>query len=400
MVEFCVLNSGAECSFSLFWASTRKCNSNYSYLASKEERVQSCNYNQNQLILKRKLYLGLLAFWVVLGLQAQDIHFSQFANSPSNLNPALTGVFRGNTRLLANVRNQWGSVPVDYLTFSAGGDFKIPKRFDKNGFFAAGLAFNYDRAGLSRLNLTNLNLSGSYTHQLSPRAFLSAGLQAGFSRRGFDIDELTFDGQYDPTLSGYNPSKDHGEQFETFSNNFADLSAGINFRFQDFTSCEIVNDLSKRSYLDVGLGLFHFNRPDQNFGNNGDTKLFMRWSPYLLGNLQVHEVVDVFANLNFQFQGPYREWLAALGGRAYLDRTPGSQVSLALNCGYRFNDEFGDAIIPAVELQVDRIYASFSYDINISEFQVATRGRGGPEFSVRYIITRVCFDNKYFCPLL
>lgn len=341
-----------------------------------------------------------MAFWVVAGLHAQDIHFSQFAYSPTNLNPALTGVFRGNTRLVANVRNQWRSVPVDYLTFSAGADFKIPKRFDKNGFFAAGLAFNYDKAGLSRLNLTNLNINGSYTHQLSPKAFLSAGAQAGFSRRGFDIDDLSFDIQYDPVTSGQDPSKGNGEAFETFSNNFADLSAGINFRFQDFSSCEIVNDLSKRSFLDLGIGIFHINRPDQAFGNEGDSRLFIRYSPYLLANKQVHESVDVFGNLNFQFQGPYKEWLVALGGRAYIDRTPGEQVALALSVGYRFNNKFGDAIFPALELQVDRIHASFSYDINISDFNVATNGRGGPEFTIRYMISRVCFDNKYFCPLL
>ena len=350
--------------------------------------------------MKRILYLWLLAFWVVSGLQAQDIHFSQFAYSPSNLNPALTGVFRGNTRLVANVRNQWRAVPVDYLTFSAGGDLKIPKRYDKNGFFAAGMAFNYDQAGLSRLNLVNLNISGSYTHQITSFAFLTAGAQAGFSRRGFKIDDLTFDAQYDPSISGLNPSKSNGEAFETFSNSFADLSAGINLRFQDYSSCEIVNDLSKRSYLDVGVGLFHLNQPDQSFGNNGDSKLFIRYSPYLLANQQINDIVDVFGNLNFQFQGPYREWLAALGGRVYLDRTPGNQLSVALSCGYRFNKDFGDSVFPALEVQVDRIYGSFSYDINLSDFKVATLRRGGPEFTIRYIISKVCFNNKYFCPLL
>ena len=340
-----------------------------------------------------------MAFWVVSGLHAQDLHFSQFAYSPSNLNPALTGVFRGNTRLAANVRSQWSAVPVDYLTFSAGGDIKIPKRYDKNGFFAAGMAFNYDQAGLSRLNLANLNLSGSYTHQLAKGAYVNAGLQAGFSRRGFDINELSFDSQYDPSTSTGDPSKNHGEDFSTFSNSFADLSAGINFRFQDYGNCEIVNDLSKRSYLDVGIGLFHLNQPDQSFGNNGDSKLFIRYSPYLLANKQIDDILDIFGNLNFQFQGPYREFLAALGGRVYLDDTPGNQLSVGLSFGYRFNPDFGDAVFPALEVQVGPINGSFSYDINISDFNVATRHRGGPEFTIRYIISKVCFD-KYFCPLL
>ncbi|MCB0578138.1 MAG: PorP/SprF family type IX secretion system membrane protein [Phaeodactylibacter sp.] len=355
--------------------------------------------------MKRILYLWLLAFWVVPELYAQDIHFSQFAYSPSNINPALTGVFRGNARLIGNVRSQWRAVPVKYRTFSTSADFKIPKRFDRNGFFAAGAAFNYDDAGFSAvesrtLKLANLNLSGSYTHKLADFAFLTAGLQAGFSNRRFDLDGLYFDSQYDPATSGLDPSKNHGEDFQADNNNFADLSTGLNFRFQDYSSCEIVNDLSKRSFLDVGIGIFHLNRPDQSFGNDGDSRLFVRYSPYLFANKQVDDIVDVFGNLNFQFQGPYREWLAALGGRVYIDRTPGNQKSVALSCGYRFNRDFGDVVYPTLEVQIGEIYGSFSYDINLSDFRVATLRRGGPEIAVRYIISKVCFDNKYFCPLL
>ncbi len=339
---------------------------------------------------------------MVSGLAAQDIHFSQFAYSPSNLNPGLTGVFRGNTRIVSSFRNQWRSVPVDYLTFTAGADFKVPKAINGNGFFAGGLAFNYDQAGISRLNLTNLNLNGSYTQQLNDQAFLTLGAQGGFSRRAFELDGLIFDSQYDPKSPGLvNDEIGNGEDF-IFDYNFLDLGAGLNFRFQDFSSCEIVNDLSKRSRLDVGIGFFHINRPVQSFGQDKDedSRLFIRYSPYLIANKQVDEIVDVFGQVNFQFQGPYKEWLAALGGRVYIDRTPGQHKSLALSCGYRFNNRLGDVVYPMVELQIDRIYGSFSYDINISDFNVATNRRGGPEISVRYIISRVCFDNRYFCPLL
>ena len=55
----------------------------------------------------------------VLALSAQDIHFSQFGNSPINLNPGLTGAFGGDMRFVANYRNQWRVDPtplVPYLT--------------------------------------------------------------------------------------------------------------------------------------------------------------------------------------------------------------------------------------------------------------------------------------------
>lgn len=270
---------------------------------------------------------------------------------------------------------------------------------DATGFWAGGAAFNYDQAGTSNLQLVNLNLNASYTQRLSQRAFLTAGAQLGGSSRSFVINDLLFDSQYDRNTSTGNPNLPNGENFPTGRNNFGDLGVGLNLRLQDFGNCEIVNDLSKRSYLDIGLGAFHLNQPDQAFRDMDEEKLSIRYSPYLFGNLMVHPKADLFTNLNFQFQGPYREWLMNFGGRVFFDKTPGSQVAVALSCGYRFNNELGDVFFPAIEVQFDRIHGVFSYDVNISEFNVATRWRGGPEFTLRYIIGRPCLD-KYFCPLL
>jgi len=350
--------------------------------------------------LKKLLYLWLLAFWVVPELGAQDVHFSQFGYTPTILNPALTGIFRGNVRLNASYRNQWSSVPVDYETFSASGDFKVPNRNpESNGFWAAGMGFDYDRAGISQLQLARLNASGSYTQKLSGKAFLTAGVQLAYNNRSFNLDGLLFDEQYDRETSTGNSNLAHGEDFPSGSNNFLDISSGINLRIQSFGNCEIVNDLSKRSYLDIGIGIFHLNQPDQAFRDIDEEQLPIRYSPYALGNLMVHSNADIFMNTNWQFQGAYREWLMAFGGRVYFDKTPGNQISVAASCGYRFNNELGDVVFPSIEVQIDRIYGTFTYDLNISDFNVATRWRGGPEITLRYIIGKVCLD-RYFCPLL
>ena len=60
---------------------------------------------------------------------AQDIHFSQFNNSPLNLNPAQTGLFNGDWRFVGNLRNQWSSVPVPYRTFSLSTDTTLENDF-------------------------------------------------------------------------------------------------------------------------------------------------------------------------------------------------------------------------------------------------------------------------------
>ncbi|MEO6037125.1 MAG: hypothetical protein ABIQ93_01850, partial [Saprospiraceae bacterium] len=52
-----------------------------------------------------------------LALSAQDIHFSQFANSPINLSPGLIGAFGGDVRFVANYRNQWRSGPIPLVPY-------------------------------------------------------------------------------------------------------------------------------------------------------------------------------------------------------------------------------------------------------------------------------------------
>ena len=58
---------------------------------------------------------------------SQDIHFSNWQMSPLNLNPANTGMFEGDGRIIFNYRNQWKSVPVPYNTYSFGADFNLKK---------------------------------------------------------------------------------------------------------------------------------------------------------------------------------------------------------------------------------------------------------------------------------
>lgn len=81
-----------------------------------------------------------ILFSIVLswGIQAQDIHFSQFYMSPTNLNPALTGVMNCKMRFVANYRNQWAPVigfANSFNTYNMSFDQKIPVgRYDYFGF--------------------------------------------------------------------------------------------------------------------------------------------------------------------------------------------------------------------------------------------------------------------------
>ena len=67
----------------------------------------------------------LLILFYGLNLNAQDIHLSHIHASPTVLNPSLNGLFRGDTRLIANARTQWTGITNGYKTIVASVDRKL-----------------------------------------------------------------------------------------------------------------------------------------------------------------------------------------------------------------------------------------------------------------------------------
>lgn len=327
---------------------------------------------------KSKFFPGLfiLLFGISIHLNAQDIHFSQFYNSPMNLNPALAGVFPEDIRFIGNYRRQWSTVPVPYLTFSGAYDTKIFNNIAPNGYFAVGGIINYDRQGTSPLTLTQLSLTGSYTHQVSDYNFLTVGFQVGTFTRAFKIDDLTFENQFNGDI--FDPSLDSRESFENTNITFLDIGTGVNFHVQTDAGLS----------MNIGAGLFHVTRPSQNFYNQTDANLPFRITGHITGIAPVHPKMDVRFRLLSQFQGPYHEYLGG-GALVYkINDARGSEMAVNIGTNYRYSDE-SDAVIPTLGVRYLMWYAELSYDINVSQFTEATNGAGGPEIAVIYTITKV-----------
>src|SRR5262245_33392920 len=99
----------------------------------------------------RACSLWLVACGALLAprVHAQDIHFSQFFNTPYATSPANIGLFDGQYRAGGVFRQQWRSVTRPYRTFGLGGDAANVAGVTGLG---AGLWLYNDRAGDSRLN--------------------------------------------------------------------------------------------------------------------------------------------------------------------------------------------------------------------------------------------------------
>lgn len=343
----------------------------------------------NQSVVRRKILYSLLCFGIFFGLnnaiQAQDLHYSQFYNSPLNVNPALTGIFNGDKRITGSLRDQWRFVPVPWFTFSGAYDMKIYPDNSEKSFWGLGVNFNYDRQGDSRINLSTLNISGSYNYLLNKSNVLTGGLLLGYSTRGFSPADLTWDKQW--TGDTFDPGLGSGEAFDGTRVSFLETAAGVNYRWQK----------TNRTKVDLGVGLFHLIEPSVSYYDGDTEKLPRRLNFMALGNFQILDAIDIQVHGLHQRQEEYDETIIGALGKFYVNQARGKETQVHVGFGYRTSG----SLIPTFAVEYKSIYASFSYDADVTDFNdLGESNRGGPEFHVRYIITNVKPMNKFkVCPI-
>jgi type IX secretion system PorP/SprF family membrane protein len=326
----------------------------------------------------------LLGFWP--SVQAQDIHFSQFNNSPANLNPALTGVFEGDLRFIANYRNQWNTVPVNYRTIAAAMDAKLAHKLLGDGnYLGYGLLFNNDVAGEADLGMSKLAGNLAYLRQMTDALFVSVGLQVSLGQRSVSPQQLTYQEQWNGDI--FDLSLPNNEAFSNTSKGIASFATGLNLHFKMEDS---------RSRMDVGGSLFHINQPNTSFFGESSVELPRKFTTHFLSTFELQPKLDLRANVQFSKQLAYKEAVVGTALRYLISTEEGKELNAQLGLSYRL----GDAWIPTAELQYHNWTAGFSYDQNFSPFKVATNQRGGPEFFLQYILKKVAPPKEFkACPV-
>ena len=103
--------------------------------------------------LTKNLFACLVILFAVEAV-AQDIHFSQFYETPLYRNPALAGIVSGDVRVQTVYRNQWNSIANAYKTSSLNAEYKMPIGGADDYLTVAAQVF-YDKAGTSNLTTTH-----------------------------------------------------------------------------------------------------------------------------------------------------------------------------------------------------------------------------------------------------
>src|SRR5690242_6650123 len=125
---------------------------------------------------------AIALIFLALTAGAQDLHFSQWFNSPLTTNPANTGFIPdADYRIGANYRNQYSTImTVPYKTMSIFGDAQVMRNKIDNGWIGLGGVILRDVAGSGKLTSTKIYASAAYHQMLGLSSLLTAGFNAGY----------------------------------------------------------------------------------------------------------------------------------------------------------------------------------------------------------------------------
>lgn len=320
----------------------------------------------------RKLCILLLLFTGSYA-SAQDIHLSQFFNTPLLQNPALAGVFTGDIRIQAVYRNQWQSTGFPYQTNALSAEYKFGVG-SGDDFMTLGASTFYDQAGVMKLKTLQVMPAINFHKSLSgnKNSYLSGGFMAGFVNRQFDGKNLTFDNQY--TGGQYDPSAATGERFTGLSRGFFDAAVGLSYN----------SDAGEKGSYYLGASLWHFNKPSYSFLSD-NIQLAPKWQFQGGVRTWLNDALQLTLEGNYLMQDNYSETIGGARVQYFFDGemitdAAISEFSVAGGLYVRLKD----AIIPYVQVSYNHMDVGISYDVNTSPLKSASQGRGGFELSLTY----------------
>ncbi len=331
---------------------------------------------------------------------AQDIHFSQFTQSPLTVNPAMAGTTAW-IRAGLIYRTQWRAVTVaPYNTIGASFDQKSKKRWLKvknqtekyrqpsESGFGWGVNIYNDRAGDGQMGTLQANASLAYQIMLSEKDMIALGFQGGMMQRSINFSKLYWGTQYDPTSStGYSTALPADKSIAGGNNSFIkpDLSTGLIYTHKKNERYMRGND---QFDFTLGAALFHVNQPKYSFLNSPTPeRLYQRVVIHGMATIGIkNSNLAIVPAFMIQKQGPNQEIFAGSLVRYMLkenSKYTGFIKGASISAGgyYRNRDAFAGAVL----FEFSTYALGVSYDFNLSGLKTVSSGRGGLEITLRFL---------------
>lgn len=308
---------------------------------------------------------------------SQDLHFSQFFNSPLTTNAANTGFIPdGDYRLGVNYRTQWSSVmAIPYKTMSAFGDVQVMRNSDETGWMGLGGVILHDVAGSGNLTSTKIYGSIAYHQTIGYGSLISAGFNVGWANKQINVSNLKFPDQFDGKF--FDNKLPTSVSLDYNNINYLDVQAGLNYAY--FPNSKV--------YVNAGFSAHHVNRPRESFFDNSqgiDNRVPVRYIGFLNGSFMVNDQWILNPNAYYTRQVNSSELVMGMNARYNLSGDGESELIGGVY--YRHKDAF----IPLVGLALKSYAFTFTYDATISSLKNFNNTRGAYEIS---IVKQGLFDS-------
>jgi type IX secretion system PorP/SprF family membrane protein len=317
--------------------------------------------------IKKILVIHFLIIACV-SVHGQDLHFSQFFNSPLTTNPANAGFIPdADYRVGINYRTQWNSIlSTPYKTMSAFADAQLFRNKLENGWVGIGGVLLSDKAGSGGLRSDKFYGSVAYHQMLGLSSLLSAGFNLGYVSKRIDPTNLKFPDQFNGKF--FDGSISPGVQFTNINIDYYDMQVGMNYAYFP----------QENVYINAGYSIHHVNKPKETFfGDNTEVgKIPVRHIGFVNAILKVNPRVIINPNIYFTTQTNAIEVNAGMNANYNLSEFGESQLIFGLY--YRHKD----AVIPVLGFETKNTAFTFSYDATISNLSKFNGARGAAEFSI------------------
>ncbi|PCJ24338.1 MAG: hypothetical protein COA97_10070 [Flavobacteriales bacterium] len=327
-------------------------------------------------------FLLILIISFPISLIAQDVHFSQFGQTPQLINPGASGVFNGNVRAILNYRTQWGSFGNAYNTYAASFDAPIAKGNGRHAYFGLGVNFYKDVAGKSNFGNFQAGLSVSGILPIGDNHTFSIGIQPAFGQYSANLAKLTWGSQFNG--EEFDTEINSNETFALKSSKYFDLGAGIYYEFKNSRTEFLGSDMSS---FNIGIAGYHLNKPKQDFLSETQDEIPMKIVAQFSGTFDLRSSkLSLVPSMFYATQSGYKEITPGLLFKIRFGNTTKysglfKQGAIYFGSHYRLKD----AIIPQVYFEFTDYMIGISYDYNNSSLSSVTGGFGGLEISIRYI---------------
>ncbi|MCB9034548.1 MAG: PorP/SprF family type IX secretion system membrane protein [Chitinophagales bacterium] len=339
--------------------------------------------------MKIKLLSIVVVLFLSQSLLAQDYKFSQFYNSPQNLNPALTGKLKSLYRVVANYRTQYFTVqsPAPYSTLSASADFGLLRDQLNDDILGVGIVFSHDRQSVIKTN--TMAISAAYHKGIGYKKnhYISAGFQVGFTQRSVDQNNLYFEDQFNATDFAFNnPTAEVFDQYKFIKPN---INLGL------FWSSNFTKTVS--GY--IGMSMFNILSPRETFLASNNERKF-RYNVHLGSIIQVKKLMIISPNAMFMQQGKNMQWIAGSQFGFNLSGKGQDAFKNTIFTGIWYDGN--GAIIASVGMQASGFQVGVSYDATIDkDLNQAVNSVGALELSLIYTGKQLQQKKVYqplFCP--